>query len=716
MAVVGVDIGDYNTFISLARPGGVETIANEYSQRNTPSIVALGDKQRFMGVSAENQRNINVKNTVSFFKNFLGRSFKDPYVQKQLGNIGAEVVELTDGKIGFRLGEKTFLPEQMLGMMLTKVKEIVRTEEKEDIQTCVISVPLHFTQTQRAAVLDSASLAGLSSVQIMNDTSALALAYGKTKSDLPEDASSPRLVVFLDLGCGGLQTCLAAVSKHGASLLASSTSTKTGGRFLDSALLDFTIAEVERKYGCEVRNNRKAVNKLRLAVEKIKKQMSANSNKLPLQIENLCEDLDVNLSLDRAKFEELIQSDLEEVKRTLSILLDSTTVKKDQIDSVELVGGSSRIPAVRQIVLDLFGLQPSYSLNADEGVSKGCGLQAAAISNKFRTKTFDIEEVVTDAMEAVYTHAGVQEKITILDEGEAAKGERVLCIKADLPLHLAVQYGDHVNINNRFISLYQLAAEGEEMRNAEVELVFTLSQQGLVTLDRASLLTGEETKRRKTCEPPPTQGQDKEVESEVVTGTRRDLEFSVTSLGGLPSQVLSHLTKQESIMIEADLREVARQEAKNCLEENLYKLRSEVTESSSGLESEEAVRNIRAYFDQIEAWLYEEGEDAAEENYRETNILLQEKVKIFQLWRTKMAEMIAREGARRSQRRPSPGPRPSRQIPVVYEGETPYNRQASARPQSAPFDALPRQRRQRQVMEDPFFTRSSFYNDPLFGW
>ena len=719
MAVIGVDIGDYNTYISVAKAGGVETIANEYSQRNTPSIVALGDKQRFMGVSAENQRNINVKNTVSFFKNFLGRSFKDPYVQKHLGNVGAEVVELTDGKIGFNLGGKTFLPEQILGMMLTKVKEIVKTEQNEDIETCVISVPLNFTQTQRAAVLDSASLAGISSVQIINDTSALALAYGKTKSDLPEDPGSAKLVVFVDVGCGGLQSCLAAVSKDGASLLASSTSNNTGGKLLDSALLDFTVAEIEAKYGCEVRNNRKAVNKLRLAVEKIKKQMSANSTKLPLQIENLCEDLDVNLSIDRVKFEELIQSDLAEVRRTLSILLDSTTVKKDQIDSVELVGGSSRIPAVRQIVQDLFGLQPSYSLNADEGVSKGCGLQAAANSNKFRTRTFDIEEVVTDAIEAVYTHRGVQEKITILDEGEAAKGERTVGIKADLPLHLALQYGEHVNINNRFIALYHLAVEGEEMRNAEVELVFTLSQQGLVSLNRAGLLTEDESKRRKTCEPlqpPPTEGAGKEVESDVVTGTRRELKFSVTSLGGLPSQLLSHLTQQESTMIEADLRELARQEAKNCLEENLYKLRSEVTESSSGLESEEAVRNIRAYFEQIEAWLYEEGEDAAEENYRETNKLLEEKVNIFQAWRSKMAEMMAREEVRRSQRRPSPGPRSSRQIPVVYEGETPYNRQTSARPQSAPFDSLNRQRRQRGVMEDPFFTRSSFYNDPLFGW
>jgi len=699
MSVVGVDIGDYNTYITVARPGGVETIANEYSQRNTPSIVALGGKQRYMGVSAENQRNLNVKNTVSFFKNFLGRSFKDPYVQKELGNVGAEVVELTDGKIGFRLGEKTFVPEQILGMMLTKVREIVRTEQNEDVETCVISVPLHFTETQRCAVLDSARLAGLPSVKILNDTSALTLAYGKTKSDLPEDPTNPRFVIFIDVGCGGVQSSLAAVSKHQASVLATSTSTATGGRFLDAALFHYTMREIEAKYSCQIRNNKKAINKLRLAVEKIKKQMSANSNKLPLQIENLCEDIDVNLSLDRATFEELIKLDLQEVRRTLSTLLDSTTIKKAQIDSVELVGGSSRIPAVRQIVTDLFGLQPSYSLNADEGVSKGCGLQAAAISNKFRTKAFHIQEVVTDAIEAVYNHDGVQEKIMIFDEGEAAKDERIIGLKADLPLHLAVQYGENVDIANRFISLYQLGAEGEHMKNAEVQIVFTLSSEGLAVLDRARVVSeGDEE------------------------SSGRQLKFSVTSLGGLPSGLVSHLREQETRMIDDDLREVSRQEAKNMLEETLYKLRSEVADSSEGLEAEEAVSNMKTYFDDIENWLYEEGEDVPEQSYRETLKQLQDKVKVWRLWRSKLLELRAREQERRSPRMSSPGvgqsgARHSRQIPVVYEGATPYSRQsanrllreepAPSRPQSAP---------RRHVMEDPFFNRASFYNDPLFGW
>ena len=713
MSVIGVDIGDYNTYISVARPGGVDTIANEYSQRNTPSIVALGDRQRFMGVSAENQRNLNVRNTVSFFKNFLGRSFKDPYVQKELPNVGAEVVELADGKIGFNLGSKPFVPEQILGMMLTKVREIVRTEQKEDIETCVISVPLHFSQTQRAAVLDSARLAGLPAVQIINDTSALALAYGKTKSDLPEDAASPRYVIFVDLGCGGLQTSLAAVSKYKATVLATSTSTATGGKFMDSALLNYTVAEIENKYGCQIRNNKKAINKLRLAVEKIKKQMSANSNKLPLQIENLCEDVDVSLSLDRAKFEELIQADLEEVKRTLSLLLDSTTVTKSQLHSVELVGGSSRIPAVRQIVQDLFGLQPSYSLNADEGVSRGCGLQAAANSNKFMTKTFHIEEVVSHAMEAVYNHEGVQEKLVIFDEGEAAKEERIITLKADLPLHLALQYGEHVDISNRFISLYELAGH-QEMKNADLELAFSVSPQGLINMDRARVLITDESKRRKTTEStdPTLQKGGKEGEEEKQqNSSSREVTVSVTSLAGLPTQLIAHLQEQEKRMIEDDLREVSRQEAKNLLEETLYKLRSEVAEASEGFEAEEAVNNMKSYFDQIENWLYDEGEDVSEESYRDILKQLKDRVKVFQMWRSRMVEMRAREQERSSRSRPSPGVAPqsgrSRQIPVVYEGEAPYTRQSPARPHSAP---------RRHVMEDPFFTRSSFYNDPLFGW
>merc|ERR1719330_1181446 len=234
--------------------------------RSTPSIVSLSARQRLMGVSAENQRNLSVRNSVSYFKNLLGRSFKDPYVSSQKKNVGADIIELKDGKLGYKVGEKTYLGEQVLAMMLTKVRDIVRADQGEDIETCVISVPQHFSQTQRLAVLDAASISGLPMASVMSDTP-------------------------------------------------------------DLALVEYLVTEIEAKHKCELRNNPKALNKLRLAAEKIKKQMSANSNKLPRQIENLVEDIDVNIRLD-----------LDEIRKTLTDLLNSTTVKKDQIHSVEVVG------------------------------------------------------------------------------------------------------------------------------------------------------------------------------------------------------------------------------------------------------------------------------------------------------------------------------------------------------------------------------------------
>jgi len=773
MAVVGVDIGDHSTHIAVARLGGVDTITNEYSMRSTPSIVSLGAKQRLMGVSAENQRNLSVRNSVSYFKNLLGRSFKDPYVSSQQKNVGADIVEMKDGKLGYKVGEKTYLGEQVLAMMLTKVRDIVRADQGEDIETCVISVPQHFSQTQRLAVLDAASIAGLHGASVMSDTAALALAYGKSRPDLPDEASGPRYVVLVDSGCGGLQCSMVAVTKDRALVLGSASSTATGGKVHDQALVEYLVTEIEAKHKCELRNNPKALNKLRLAAEKIKKQMSANSNKLPLQIENLVEDIDVNISLERAKFEELIEKDLSEVRKIFNELLNSTTVKKEHIHSVEIVGGSSRIPAIRNDIQEVFGVQPSYSLNADEAVSKGCGLMAAALSNKFRTRDFDVQEIVKDAIEAVYTHEGNQERMLIFDEGERASEERVINFRADLPLHIAVQYGENVDVDNKFICLYQLT--GEPNKNVDLELVFGMSQNGLVKMDRAFQVPKDETKRRKTNEHQHKNTEQRNQEeagsgNDARSGSRTEIKFSKTELGGLPGELVTHLRSEEEKMIVSDKHEVARQEAKNSLEENLYKYRSELSESEEGLEEEENTKKIKKYFEDMETWLYEEGEEAAEQTYKDNLQCLSEQVELYKQWRTQFLQAKAREEQQKryleqqqqQQRRPNSGiggGRPSRQIPVVYEGVGPYTQ---SRPQSAPreghrnspgrfegyrdaeyearpeyqgyrpqrdeFEGFSSQQQQghrprdlrRQMMEDPFFSRSSLSGDrgggPLFGY
>jgi len=580
----------------------------------------------------------------------------------------------------------------------------------------------------------------------------------------------------VDSGCGGLQCSMMAVTRDKAVVLGSASSTSTGGKFHDQALVEHLVTEIEAKHKCELRNNPKALNKLRLAAEKIKKQMSANSNKLPLQIENLVEDIDVNISIERAKFEELIEKDLSEVRKIFNELLNSTTVKKEQIHSVEIVGGSSRIPAIRNDIQEVFGVQPSYSLNADEAVSKGCGLMAAALSNKFRTRDFDVQEIVKDAIEAVYTQEGQQERLLIFDEGERASEERVISLKADLPLHIAVQYGENVDVDNKFICLYQLS--GEPSKNVDLDLVFRMSQNGLVTMDRAFQVIQDETKRRKTNKHP-QENTERRNPGEAGSGddarscTRTEIQFTKTELGGLPVDLVTHLRSEEEKMIVSDKQEVARQEAKNSLEEHLYKYRAELSESEEGLEEEENTKKIKKYFEEMETWLYEEGEEAPEQTYKDNLQCLSEQVELYKKWRTKFLQIKAREDQQRryldqqqqQQRRPNSGMgggRPSRQIPVVYEGVGPYTQ---TRPQSAPreghrnspgrfdgyrdaeyearpeyegfrpqrddFEGFSSQQPQqghrprdfrRQMMEDPFFSRPSFSGDrgggggPLFGY
>jgi len=513
MSVVGIDIGDHSTYIAVAKQGGVEILSNDYSQRNNPTVVALGGPQRHMGVTAEIQRNLNVKNTISNFKNLLGRSYKDEYVQDSISSVGADVVELEDGGIGFKILDTVYCPEQILAMMFTKVKDIVRSNEEKYISTCVVSVPSYFTETQIKAVKAAAKIAKVDPVQIVSNISALAMAYGRTKSNLPLEESNSNTVVFIDCGSSSLEASMVNISRDKAVLLGTSSTIATGGKYFDEALLNHFVEEIEQKYRCQVRNNTKALNKLRLGVEKIKKQMSANYNRLPLQIDSLVEDIDINLTIDRDVFETLIKDHLSEIEKTFINLLSSTGIGKEQIHSVEIVGGSSRIPAVKDVIEKVFGMTTSSSLNADEAVAKGSCFHAASISDKFLTKSFLIKET-----------------------GKA---------KEDIE-----ETGIHYEQINQFADI-------------------------------------------------------------------------------------------ETQMVKDDIKEIRRQEAKNVLEEQLYKYRAEVNENSEELENADECNNLKEFFLQTEDWLYEEGEDASEGKYNEMLTAMHEKITAFQQWQTEQIKMKA---------------------------------------------------------------------------
>ena len=521
MSVVGIDIGEHSTYIAVAKQGGVEIISNEYTQRNTPTLVALGGPLRHMGVTAEIQRNLNVKKTVSNFKSLLGRTYKDEYVQDSISSVGADVVELEDGGVGFKISNAVYCPEQILAMMFTKVKEIVRSSEEKDISTCVVSVPSYFTKTQINAVEAAAKIAKVEPVQIVSNISALAMAYGRTKSNLLPEDSSHNTVVFVDCGSSIMEASMVNISRDRAVVLGTSSTLATGGKYFDQALLKYFVEEIEQKYKCQIRNNTKALNKLRIGVEKVKKQMSANSNKLPLQIDSLVEDLDVNLTIDREIFEALIEDQMNEIKKTFLGLLSSTGVEKEQIHSVEIVGGSTRIPAVKDMIEKVFGMTPSSSLNADEALAKGCCFHAVSKSDKFLTKSFQIKEV--------------------------------------------------------------------ENRDGNME----------------------------------------------------------KTVPGIDHEKIAKFADIETQLVKDDIIEISRQEAKNILEEHLYKYRSEVNETSDGVENTDEFINLKEYFQQIEDWLYEEGEEASEGKYKEMLTTMHEKITTFHQWKTEQIKIKALEEKRK---------------------------------------------------------------------
>merc|ERR1719210_2978088 len=351
-----------------------------------------------MGVGAKNQLLTNLKRTVFNFKHMLGRKFKDPYVQETIKGLPYEISEGPQGEIRIKIPymgqERTFTPEEVTAMLLTKLKETAEEALKTKVKDIVISVPAYFVDSERRAILDSAAIAGLNVLKLMNDTTATALAYGIYKQDLPAPEEKARNVIFVDIGHVGVQVAAASFNKGKLTMKACTFDRNNcGGRMFDKVLVKYFAEEFKSKTKLDPFSKPKAVLKLETEVEKIKKQMSANTNKLPLNIECFMEERDLSGRIDRSTFEELISGELQRIEQVMVDCLKASEWKPEDIYSVEIVGGSSRIPAVKAAIENVFGKTPQTTLNADEAVSRGCALQCAILSPTFRVREFSVTDL-----------------------------------------------------------------------------------------------------------------------------------------------------------------------------------------------------------------------------------------------------------------------------------------------------------------------------------
>ncbi|KAL9000441.1 MAG: hypothetical protein Q9169_000958 [Polycauliona sp. 2 TL-2023] len=446
MSVVGVDFGTQNTVIAVARNRGVDVITNEVSNRATPSLVGFGPKSRYLGEPAKTQEISNLKNTVSSLKRLVGRTLNDPDIQIEKTFVSAPLVDIK-GQVGAEvsyLGNKEqFTATQLVSMFLSKIKATASAELKLPVSDIVISVPPWFTDVQRRTILDAAEIAGLKLLRLINDTTATALGYGITKLDLPTAEEEPRRVAFVDIGHSNYACSIVEFKKGELNVKSTAYDRHFGGRDFDKALVDHFAKEFKEKYKIDINTNPKALVRVATAVEKMKKILSANAQ-APLSIESLMNDVDVSSMMKRDELEALIQPLLDRATIPLEQALAEAKLKPEQIDSIEMVGGCTRVPALKERISKFFGKQLSFTLNQDEAVARGCAFSCAILSPVFRVRDFSVHDIVNYPIEFSWEQSpdipDEDTSLTVFNKGNIMPSTKILTFYRKQPFDLEAKY------------------------------------------------------------------------------------------------------------------------------------------------------------------------------------------------------------------------------------------------------------------------------------
>ncbi|XP_076021011.1 heat shock 70 kDa protein 4b isoform X1 [Genypterus blacodes] len=677
MSVVGFDVGFLNCYVAVARAGGIETVANEYSDRCTPACVSFGPRNRSIGAAAKSQVVTNCKNTVQGFKKFHGRAFSDPYVHRLKSSLVYDIAQMPSGTTGIKVmymeEEKVFSIEQVTAMLLTKLKETAENAMKKPVADCVVSVPCYYTDAERRSVVDAAQIAGLNCLRLMNETTAVALAYGIYKQDLPPPEEKARNVVFIDLGHSGYQTSVCAFNKGKLKVLATACDPELGGKDFDEMLVRHFCEEFAKKYKLDVKTKPRALVRLYQECEKLKKLMSANISDLPLNIECFMNDIDVTAKMNRARFEEMCADILARVEAPLQSLLENTKMKKEDIYAVEIVGGASRIPSVKERISKFFGKELSTTLNADEAVARGCALQCAILSPAFKVREFCTTDVVPYPISLKWTSA-VEEGISeceVFPKNHAAPFSKVLTFYRREPFSLEAYYSSpnelpypDPTIGQFLIQKVVPQASGESSKvkvkvRVNIHGIFSVSSASLVEVqksdeaeepmetEQASDKDGEQSKMQTDQEeqqPAQTDGQ-KETE-EKTTPDNEEMETTTEEGKGdkkadqppqakkpkvktkvlelpienspqwqLADDMLNLFVENEGKMIMQDKLEKERNDAKNNVEEYVYDMRNKLHGMLEKFVSESDRDILSLKLEDTENWLYEDGEDQSKQVY-----------------------------------------------------------------------------------------------------
>lgn len=387
--VIGIDLGTTFSCVGVWQNDRVEIIASDTGNRTVPSWVAFTDDERLVGEAAKSVAASNTLNTIFDAKRLIGRPFDDPIVQKEIKNYPYVVKD--DGKnrpkiVATVKGEvKEFYPEEISAMVLQKMRSIAEAYLGTTVKDAVVTVPAYFNDAQRQATKDAGRIAGLNVMRIINEPTAAALAYG-----LDKKSGGERKVLIFDLGGGTFDVSLLTMDDGVFEVKATAGDTHLGGEDFDTVLVEWAVEEFKKKTKVDIKGNARALRRLRNVVERAKRTLST-STQATVEVDGLAEGHDLNIPITRAKFEQMCDHLFKKCISPVEQVMRDSKYAKSDVDDIVLVGGSSRIPRVQQLLREYFGgKELSQSINPDEAVAYGAAVQGAVLSGVDSSKVNDI--------------------------------------------------------------------------------------------------------------------------------------------------------------------------------------------------------------------------------------------------------------------------------------------------------------------------------------
>merc|ERR1711998_16017 len=407
--VIGIDLGTTYSCVGVYKNGHVEIIPNDQGNRITPSYVAFDGDERFHGDAAKNQAAINPTNTVFDVKRLIGRNFGDDTVRKDIKLLPFDI-KSKDGKpfveVEVKGERKMYAPEEISAMVLGKMKEIAESFLGRSIQNAVVTVPAYFNDAQRQATKDSGTISALNVMRIINEPTAAAIAYG-----LDKKGGEKNILVF-GLGGGTFDVTVLSIDNGVFEVVATNGDTHLGGEDFDQRVMEYMMKIFKRKHKKDMSKDKRSIQKLRREVERAKRSLSSTAA-ARIEIEALFDGTDFSETLTRARFEELNMDLFKKTLGPVKKVMEDAGFKKSQLDEIVMVGGSTRIPKVQQLIKDYFnGKEPNKGINPDKAVAYGAAVQGGILSGEGGEETKDLLLLdVTPLMLGIETVGGVMTKL-----------------------------------------------------------------------------------------------------------------------------------------------------------------------------------------------------------------------------------------------------------------------------------------------------------------